>query len=190
MPAGAEAVRRGAGELRPRAGSETGSCLCFQRGCRIAIKALRLGSHGSWLQMTWLRMSREKKSIILPFVLLGYSDDLSLQLQCASNYIANKIPLPPPPLWTGETWRHDKLRVAYLSADFRSHAVAYLMAGLFERHDRSRFEIIGVSFGLDDGSEMRKRLVAAFDQFHDVRRKSDEEVAKLLHDLKSTSRSI
>ena len=56
------------------------------------------------------------------------------------------------------------------------------MAELFERHDRSRFEIIGVSFGVDDGSEMRRRLVAAFDQFHDVREKSDHEVAKLLHD--------
>ena len=54
------------------------------------------------------------------------------------------------------------------------------MAGLFERHDRSRFEVIGVSFGVDDRSEMRKRLVAAFDEFHDVRRKSDQEVAKLL----------
>ena len=57
------------------------------------------------------------------------------------------------------------------------------MAELFERHDRSRFETFGVSFGVDDKSEMRKRLVAAFDQFYDVCRKSDEEVAKLLHDL-------
>ena len=94
-----------------------------------------------------------------------------------------QIPSRPRPLWTGETWRHDKVRVAYLSADFHRHATAYLMAELFERHDRSRFEIIGVSLGRDDGSEMRKRLVAAFDQFHDVRAKSDEEVAKLLHDL-------
>ncbi|MGP0090120.1 MAG: tetratricopeptide repeat protein [Xanthobacteraceae bacterium] len=123
-----------------------------------------------------------KKSIVPPFGLLGYSDDPGLHLQCARNYIDDTVPLPPRPLWTGETWRHDKLRVAYLSADFRRHAVAYLMAGLFEQHDRSRFEIIGVSFGVDDGSEMRERLVAAFDQFYDVRTKSDEEVAKLLHD--------
>ena len=61
--------------------------------------------------------------------------------------------------------------------------MAHLMAELFEWHDRSRFEIIGVSFGVDDKSEMRKRLVAAFDQFYDVHGKSDEEVAKLLHDL-------
>ncbi|MGP0090557.1 MAG: tetratricopeptide repeat protein [Xanthobacteraceae bacterium] len=129
-----------------------------------------------------------KRSVIPPFVLLGYSDDPGLQLQCARNYIESSVPSPQQPLLTGETSRsatrrHDKVRVAYLSADFRQHPMMQLMAGLFERHDRSRFEIIGVSFGVDDASELRKRVVAAFDRFCDVRRKSDEEVARLLHDL-------
>ena len=124
-----------------------------------------------------------KKSIIAPFLLLGYSGKPALQLQCARNYIDDKVPLVPRPFWTGATWRHDKVRIAYLSADFHRHPTAYLMAELFERHDRSRFEVIGVSFGVDDKSDMRRRLVAAFDQFYDVRRKSDQEVAKLLHDL-------
>ena len=92
------------------------------------------------------------------------------------------IPSPPTPFWSGQTWRHDKLRIAYLSPDFRSHAIAFLTAEMFERHDRSRFEIIGVSFGVDDRSEMRRRLITAFDEFHDVRRKSDREVARFLND--------
>ncbi len=123
-----------------------------------------------------------KKSSVSPFVFLGYSGDPALQLQCARNYVENEVASPPRLLWTGETWRHDKLRVAYLSADFRAHPMGYLTAGLFERHDRSRFEIMGVSFGIDDGSEIRKRVLAAFDECHDVRRRSDQEVAKLLHD--------
>ena len=123
-----------------------------------------------------------KKAIISPFLLLGYSGDPALQLQCARNHIENNIPLPLPPYWSGQTWHHDKLRVAYLSPDFRSHATAFLTAELFEQHDRSRFEIIGVSFGVDDRSEMRRRLAAAFDEFHDVRGNSDKEVAKLLND--------
>ena len=125
----------------------------------------------------------EKKSIISPFTLLGYSGDPSLQLQCARSFAAFSVPSVSPALWAGRIWHHDKVWIAYLSADFHEHATAYLAAELFERHDRSRFEIIGVSFGVDDQSEMRKRLVTAFDQFHDVRRRSDEEVAKLLHDL-------
>ena len=121
--------------------------------------------------------------IIPPFVLFGYSGDPALQLECARNFIRRRIPVLPPPLWTGQTWRHDKLRIAYLSADFKSHATAFLMAELFERHDRSRFETIAVSFGADDHSATRQRLVAAFDQFHDVRARSDAEVAGLLRDL-------
>ena len=125
----------------------------------------------------------EKKSIISPFTLLGYSGDPLLQLQCAKNFAAYRATSPSPALWGGTTWRRDKVRIAYLSADFRQHPMAYLTAELFERHDRSRFEIIGVSFGVDDQSEIRKRLVTAFDRFHDVRRRSDEEVARELHDL-------
>ena len=125
----------------------------------------------------------EKKSVIPPFTLLGYSAEPALQLQCARNFIEPQVTLLQRSFWTGETWRHDKVRIAYLSADFRQHATAYLVAELFERHDRSRFEVVGVSFGMDDKSEVHGRLVAAFDRFYDVGRKSDEEVAKLLHDL-------
>ena len=80
-------------------------------------------------------------------------------------------------------WRHDRIRIAYLSTDFHAHATAYLIAGLIESHDRSRFNVIGVSLDRDDHSDMRVRLVGAFDQFHDVRSKSDLEVAKLLNAL-------
>ncbi len=76
------------------------------------------------------------------------------------------------------------MRIAYLSADFRQHPVAHLTAELFERHDRSRFEIIAVDFGGDDGSEMRKRLAGSFDLFIDVRAKSDEAAARAVHDLR------
>ena len=48
------------------------------------------------------------------------------------------------------------------------HPVAYLIAELLERHDRSRFEVVGISYGMDDGSEERRRMIAACDQFHDV----------------------
>ena len=74
------------------------------------------------------------------------------------------------------------MRVAYLAADFHRHATAFLMAELFERHHRSRFEISGVSFGVDDKSEMARGR-SLHRPVDDVCRKSDEEVAKLLHHL-------
>jgi predicted O-linked N-acetylglucosamine transferase (SPINDLY family) len=77
-------------------------------------------------------------------------------------------------------YRHDRIRLAYLSADFHSHPTAQLMVELFERHDRTRFEVTAIAFGPDDNSAMRRRLVAAFDRFEDVRDWSDLEIAQLL----------
>ena len=71
-----------------------------------------------------------------------------------------------------------KMIIGYLSADFHSHAVAYLIAELIEKHDRSRFAIHGYSYGRDDGSAMRGRLVRAFDRFVDVRNLSHLQAAQ------------
>ncbi|MEO8301603.1 MAG: tetratricopeptide repeat protein [Rhizomicrobium sp.] len=120
------------------------------------------------------------KSLIQPFVLMGYWDDNELQLRCSQNYVREVGPGPLPPLWTGPRYTHDKIRIAYLSADFHEHVTATLMVEMFERHDRDRFEITAVSFGPDDGSAMRTRLVKAFDRFHDARQQSDRDVARLL----------
>jgi protein O-GlcNAc transferase len=120
---------------------------------------------------------------VAPFTLLAYCDDPALHAECARTFVADRLPVKPKPLWNGPPARHDRIRVAYVSADLHRHATAYLIAELFELHDHSRFEIVGVSLGWDDGSDMRRRLVQSFDQFHDMRARSDHEVAKLLHEL-------
>jgi len=125
----------------------------------------------------------ERKSCVSPLVLLGYNDDAALHLTCAQNYALECFNDIPQRLGLRAIWHNDKIRVAYLSSDFCRHPVAYLVAELFERHDRSRFEVIGVSFGPDDGSDMRSRLAAGFDQFIDVRMQSDQDVARLINDL-------
>jgi predicted O-linked N-acetylglucosamine transferase (SPINDLY family) len=125
----------------------------------------------------------ERNSNFNPFTLLGYSSDPLLQLECARRIIKDKMPKPTQPLRREAIRHHDKLRVAYLSADFRQHVMALLMVELFEAHDRRSFETVGVSFGPDDNSGVRARVVRALDQFHDVRSMSDFDVAKLLSDL-------
>ncbi len=120
------------------------------------------------------------KSLIQPFVLMGYWDDNELQLRCSRNYVRQAGPGPLTPLWSGQRYDHGKIRIAYLSADFHQHVTASLMVEMFERHDRDRFEITAVSFGPEDSGEMRTRLVKAFDRFHDARQQGDREVAELL----------
>lgn len=126
---------------------------------------------------------RAGKRVIQPFIYVTVSDSLADQLQCARISISHEWPASATPLWRGEPYRHEKTRVAYISADFRDHAVARLVAGLFEHHDRSRFETVAVSLASDDGSEMRARIQRAFDRFIDAESKTDGEVAGELQRL-------
>ncbi len=125
-----------------------------------------------------LAMVRAEKPLSLPYAIVAIPASPDEQLQCARRYVQEQPAYPP--LWQGEVYAHDRLRVAYLSADFNEHPTAYLMAGLFEQHDRSRFEITAFSFGLNDNSPARRRLEAAFEHFIDVRDNSDQEIAELM----------
>lgn len=125
---------------------------------------------------------RDRKSFVGPWVFISASSDPEAHLLCARQYVADMTQNVEMLPGRGERSAHSKIRVAYLSADFREHAAAYLTAELFEQHDRSGFEVIGVSFGPDDKSGMRARLEAGFDRFLDVRGKSDIEVARWLRD--------
>ena len=124
---------------------------------------------------------RRRQRVAVPFSFLAVSDSASDQLCCAQVHVAHKFPAAPPP-WSGPRYGHERIRLAYLSADFHDHATARLTAGLFEQHDRSRFEVIGISYGLQRQDAMRARLERAFDRFVDVSSTVDREVAGLLRE--------
>ncbi len=123
---------------------------------------------------------REGLPVALPFQVAVLSDSAEEQLACSKAHVARKYPGSAKPLWSGEQYRHDRIRVAYLSADFRDHATTHLMIELFEKHDQSRFDVSAWSFGPDVQDAMRTRLQKAFGQFNDVRNQSDMEIATLL----------
>jgi len=126
-----------------------------------------------------LSQLRAGQRVVPPVLSAALLESPADQLAAAKIIARDKFP-PAPPLWRGETYRHDRIRVAYVSADFHAHATAVLMAGVFEAHDRSRFETIAISFGRDDGSPLRARLVRSFDRFVDVRGQSDADIARLM----------
>jgi protein O-GlcNAc transferase len=117
-----------------------------------------------------------------PFRFFAVSSLASDQLKCAELYMADRAPAVQP-LWRGERYRHDRIRIAYLSPDLRHHAVAYLAAGMFESHDRARFETTALSFGPPTGDDMQSRLRGAFDRFVDVGHQTDHEIAQIVRDL-------
>lgn len=126
---------------------------------------------------------RAGKRAVHPFIFLGLWDRPEDHLACARTWCNHHYPPAPKPLWRGERYDHDRIRLAYVSADFHDHPMAYLMSGLFECHDRSKFETMAISFGPPSDGAQRKRFEGAFERFIDVRSQSDMDIARLLRDL-------
>jgi protein O-GlcNAc transferase len=118
-----------------------------------------------------------------PMTTLAFGLEPAVALDAARNCIRVFSPVAKTPFVHSNPGRVDKLRIAYLSSDFRRHPVGLAVVELIERHDHTRFEIIGVSHGPTDASDTRTRLVEAFDQFHDVASATDRRIAGLLNDL-------
>ena len=122
------------------------------------------------------------KRAAAPFVLTAALDAPDLQLRCARTWTDDRYPAAPS-VWTGQRYEHNRIRVAYVSADLRQHVVALLLAPLIECHDRERFEVIGISVRPPEDSPVGQRIRTAFDRFYDVSALQDEQIAALLREL-------
>jgi protein O-GlcNAc transferase len=162
------AVAEGLLEWRP----QEGDALAIRLNC-----ALRMCDWKK-VESTLMRIQRHPGGMtqLHPFLLLAVSDDPAEHLAAASlraaTATAGVARLPPRP-----AREHDRIRVAYVSRDFFAHATSLLMAELPELHDRSAFEVFGVSFGPDDGSALRQRVLGAFDAWLDGVDRPDAEIA-------------
>lgn len=133
----------------------------------------------------------------LPFSFLCVSSSAELQLRCARAYTAKQFPAiafadaatrggpeaAPPVSSAALGCAHERIRIAYVSGDFGAHAVSYLLAGVFELHDRSRFEITAISWGRHEDGAIRRRLEASFDRFVDVTSESDDAIVTRMREL-------
>ncbi|MGZ5602068.1 MAG: tetratricopeptide repeat protein [Methylobacter sp.] len=126
---------------------------------------------------------KSNEKVSPPFSIFAISNSLAVQRKAAEIYVQTNHPKSHELSKIAKLPRHHKIRIGYFSADFHNHATAYLIAELFERHDKSKFELTAFSFGPDTQDEMRKRLVPAFDHFINARDQSDKDVAQLARNL-------
>lgn len=155
-----------------------------------ALRAMKVGLARRMCR--WERLAEDQQATIdrvdtspapvPPFTLMTFIDDPALHLRAARRHAAMNGFDRPAALAPRVRYRHDRIRLAYLSSDLHEHATAYLLAEIFELHDRSRFEVSAYSWGIDDGSPMRRRLRRAFDNFHDVGAMSDRDVARQIRE--------
>ena len=137
---------------------------------------------GNWRDFESLRARinagvRAGRRIIQPFHYQAISDSPA-DLQACATIFTNRYFPPAPPLAGTAPRRREKIRLGYVAGEFREHATAWLMAGLFESHDRDKFELVAFDNGWDDGSPMRARLDTAFGGIIDISRLSNREAAE------------
>jgi predicted O-linked N-acetylglucosamine transferase (SPINDLY family) len=115
-----------------------------------------------------------------PLAALALFDDVATQTEIGAAWVGRKT--LPVPVWLTPAggYAHTRLRIGYLSSDFCRHAMSFLIAELFERHDRTRFEIYGYCASPEDGSELRARVLAAFDHRRSITAVSDERAAQMI----------
>jgi predicted O-linked N-acetylglucosamine transferase (SPINDLY family) len=122
-----------------------------------------------------------------PLAGLALTDQVAEQHAICASWLRRKTTPAPERLSPPDGYRHRRLRLGYMSSDFCRHAMSYLIAELFERHDRERFEVFGYCTSLDDGSEIRQRIIGAFDHYTSIRPLSDEAAARRIRETRSTS---
>ena len=133
----------------------------------------------------WLQQAHPQQDFRLsmgPFMALAETDDPDFLGQVVRSFMHTK-PAAPQALPSAPAYRHERLRIGYLSADFRWHAVSILMAEVFELHDRSRVEVFGFDYSDPAPSALRQRVVAAFDQHVPVHTLADAQVAQRIREL-------
>jgi predicted O-linked N-acetylglucosamine transferase (SPINDLY family) len=117
-----------------------------------------------------------------PMVMARLTDESAILLRSAIECVREQASYPKP--FTHVRMRPTgKLRLAYMSQDFRQHVTGMNFVDLFEQHDRSRFELFGLALTADDGSAIRKRIASAFDHFHDLSVIDDEAAARRIREL-------
>jgi protein O-GlcNAc transferase len=123
----------------------------------------------------------ESKALADPFKTLSMPVPAALQLRIARRWTESQV-VRDAVLPAREPRPGARLRLGYVSSDFRTHPIALLLTEVWERHDRSRFETFAYSIGPRDPSPLRDRIVAAFDHFHDCLDESARTTAERIRD--------
>ena len=149
----------------------------FGRGQLMRLKLTAAAWDGFAEQKAMLDEGvRAGKPVIAPLIYLNLSERPEDIHRCAQIYAKTNFPARPPVHKDGPR-RPGPIRIGYVCGEFRTHATLYLMAGLFEAHDRSGFEIFAFDNGGSDGSALRARFEKAVDRIIDITRLSDRDAA-------------
>jgi protein O-GlcNAc transferase len=107
---------------------------------------------------------------VVPFPLLAMPLAPRLQLNAARRWAEDLAARVAPPAPRPATSRPPgaRLRVGFVSSDFREHPIASLLVECWERIDRTRIETFAYNLLSADPGPMGRRIAHAFEHFVDV----------------------
>jgi predicted O-linked N-acetylglucosamine transferase (SPINDLY family) len=178
-----------AGDLGAAAASYRLASAAMAEDCRALLQYVQVSNQMcAWRQAAphseaLLVRARQESFNALPFPILAVADDPALQHAAARAFVRHSIGSGYPALWNGESYQHQRIKLAYFFCGVGEHSGARLIVDLMERHDRAQFEVFAVSFGPDDNSALQHRMARACDHFIDVRQLADADIAQRLRAL-------
>lgn len=124
-----------------------------------------------------------QKKVTDPFVLLSLVDAPDVHKAAAEIYVSDMNAKYEQSIGFKIAKNNKKIKIGYFSADFHGHATMHLMAELFEKHNKDKFELVAFSFGPTTNDKWQTRVKNAFDKFIDCSGLTDTEVAELSRKL-------
>jgi len=154
--------------------------LAYGRGAVLHLKMHVADWNGFGKQkQALLEGVRAARQVARPFMFQAIADDPRDLQACARIYARDLYPQAPelPSHDPATRGGRQKIRLGYLSGEFRDQATAILMAGLYERHDRQRFDLIAIDNGSADQSALTARLKRTFESWIDIGNLNDLQAA-------------
>jgi predicted O-linked N-acetylglucosamine transferase (SPINDLY family) len=133
-----------------------------------------------WTNFDELERMANAVNQIQPFALLAISNSEGHIKNCTVQYSEYFYPAQPPLTLHKPKKYGSKIKIGYVSGEFRHQATGILVAELIELHDKNKFDIVGFDTGWDDHSEIRMRLNLAFDEIINISNLPDIDAAKII----------
>jgi len=128
-----------------------------------------------------LQKTNKLLSDIQPFQYLSISDSLQSQLKVSENYLREKVNISIKKYQSHKKNKKDKIKIGYISADFKTHPTMHLMAELLESHDQKRFEIFLISLSeINISDRMTQRFINSKNKIVNISELNSKEAIEYL----------
>ncbi len=122
----------------------------------------------------------EMRRYTSPLAMLALTEEPAEQQAVSQSFVARTYGYKEERLCQGATWRHDRLRVGYVSADFREHAVGFLLPPFLQGHAADRYELYAYDHTREETSVLRQQFKGMFSHFRSIAGLSDRQAAELI----------